>query len=112
MLLIILYVHYNEKYYYVYAMPRRRIHIKIKQRVEWRDSVWRLLQLAVCLPCRHHHGADHDHTQHHSQELLAPGVLCDCHGPFRDCVLLICLCCSDGVCYPQLLFKLQKTTYH
>lgn len=82
----------------------RRIYLKIKHC--WSGDIWLLLQLINYPPYRHHHSADHDYAQHHCQEFLAPCVLCDCHGPLCDRVLLICLCCSDGVRHPQLLFKL------
>lgn len=59
-------------------------------------------------PCRHHHGADYDHAQHHRQDLLAPRVLRDSHGPVRDRVLPVRLRRPDGVRRPQLLLQLQE----
>lgn len=39
------------------------------------------------LTTRHHHCADHDHAEYHSQEIPSKSFLCDCHGPV--CVRLL-----------------------
>lgn len=61
--------------------------------------------------CRHHHSANHDHTQHHCQEVPASGILRHCHGPLCDRVLLVCLRCTDGVRHPQLLLQLSQANH-
>jgi len=64
------------------------------------------IQLNQVSLCRYHHSIDHDNFEYHCEKIITPCLLCHRYGFVCDCMLSICLCCSDGVCNPQLLFKL------
>ncbi|XP_061915561.1 gamma-aminobutyric acid receptor subunit gamma-3-like isoform X2 [Entelurus aequoreus] len=52
---------------------------------------------------RHHHRADHDHTEHSGPELFAQSLLCDGDGPVCNGLLPVCLRRHDRVRHDQLL---------
>lgn len=72
------------------------------------------LALASVLPpafflCRNHHGAHHDNTQHHRQEVTAQSVLRDGHGPLRVRVLHLRVRSADWVWDAALLREQSQT---
>lgn len=58
---------------------------------------------------RNYYSVDHDNFEHHCEKVITPCLLCHRYGFVCDCMLSICICCSDGVCNPQLLLQLQET---
>lgn len=89
---------------------RQRGHVTTQR---WRGGGrWGPVTTWLPSPRRDHHGADHDHAQHHRQELPAARVLRHCHGPLRDCVFPVRVRRLDGVRHPQLLLQLSETCRH